>query len=452
MPPPLVDRKYLLAAAFLVALGTATLAGYYGLRTPATPKAINNFEPQHNPTVEVHHLAGSEGEHKPVPAMPVTRIVVAGRGDNLMGVLVGAGIERRTAHAAIMSLKGVYNPRRDLHIGDRIELTFVTDEAGSAGPAAAALPQLTLTTLRLPLAWDRDVEVRRNGDDGDFHSTERIRPLKRRLARAGGTITASLFVDGTAAGIPPRVLAELIWHYSFDVDLQRELRAGDEFAVMYERFVDPTDVVVHNGAIEYARLVLRGKALPLYRYRTTAGTLGWFNAMGASIRKRIMKMPIDVARLSSRFGNRVHPILGFTRLHTGVDFAAPRGTPVYAAGDGRIVALGRKGNYGNYIRIHHNSIYQTAYGHLKGYTHGLKRGSRVRQGQVIGYVGSTGLSTGPHLHYEIHRNGRSINPLRFRPPSREQLTDLELVRFQAHRVELEHQYHALAAPAHFAAK
>ena len=452
MPPPLVDRKHLLAAAFLVALGATVLAGYSGLCTAAPSIATNKPEPLHNPTAEVHNLAGPKVEHNPVPVMPLTRIVVAGRGDNLMGVLVRAGIERPTAHAAIMSLNDVYNPRRDLQIGDRIELTFAADEAGSAEPAADAFPPLALTMLRLPLAWDRDVEVRRNGDDGDFHATERIRPLKRRLARAGGTITASLFVDGTAAGIPPRVLAELIWHYSFDVDLQRELRAGDEFTVMYERFVDPTDTVVHNGAIEYARLVLRGKALPLYRYRTTAGTLGWFNAMGASIRKRIMKMPIDGARLSSRFGNRVHPILGFTRLHTGVDFAAPRGTSVYAAGDGRIVALGRKGDYGNYIRIHHNSIYQTAYGHLKGYAHGLKRGSRVRQGQVIGYVGSTGLSTGPHLHYEIHRNGRPINPLRLKLPSREQRTDTELVRFQAHRMELERRYQTLAAPAHFAAK
>ena len=448
MPPPSVDRKKWLAAAAIAGLGTVAVTSYYD--TPAVMLATTDLETERTPAAEVHYLTRGESEYEPAPFMPTTRIVVVGRGDNLMGVLARAGVGRRTAHAAIMPLKGVYDLRRDLHIGDRLELTFGRAGAEPAGPAADAAPRLTLTGLRLPLAWDRDVEVRRNGA-GAFHATELIKPLKRLLARAGGTISASLHVDGTAAGIPPRVLAELIRLYSFDVDFQRELRAGDEFTAMYARFVDPTGIVVHDGAIEYARLVLRGTALPLYRYRTTAGTLGWFNAMGASLRKTVMKTPIDGARLSSRFRKRVHPILGFTRLHAGVDFAAPRGTPIYAAGDGRIVALGRKGNYGNYIRIRHNGTYQTAYGHLNGYVRGLKRGSRVRQGQVIGYVGSTGRSTGPHLHYEIHRNGRPINPPGLKLPSREKLTGRELARFQAHRAELDRQYHALAGPTHLAA-
>ena len=205
-------------------------------------------------------------------------------------------------------------------------------------------------------------------------------------------------------------------------------------------------VVVNNGEIQYAKLTLRGTELPLYRFETPEGNLDYFNTKGESVRKALMKTPIDGARLSSRFGNRKHPILGYTRLHAGVDFAAPRGTPIYAAGDGTVTVAGTNGGYGKYIKIRHNGTYSTAYAHLNGYARGVRKGKRVRQGQVIGYVGSTGRSTGPHLHYEIHRNGKQINPLGLKLPSGEKLKGQTLEAFLSLRDTVDRQFALLSDP------
>ena len=331
---------------------------------------------------------------------PVIREVAVESGDNLMGILVRAGVDRSEAYAAIAALKGVYNPRRDLNVGDMLQLTLWPSEAAADDKLTAAESEATtaLNSLLLPVSYDRDVAVMR-GDDGGFSAAEIERPLVRHEVRAEGTIDSSLFVDGRNAGLPIDVLIELIRIYSFDVDFQREIQPGDRFEVMYEQFRDEAGKPVHNGDVAYARLTLSGTELPLYRYETTAGNLDWFNARGESVRKALMRTPIDGARLSSGFGMRKHPVLGYSRMHTGTDFAAPSGTPIYAAGSGTIQEIGKKGGYGNYIRIRHNSNYDTAYAHMKGFARGMTRGKRVNQGQVIGYVGTTGRSTGPHLHY-----------------------------------------------------
>jgi murein DD-endopeptidase MepM/ murein hydrolase activator NlpD len=388
---------------------------------------------------------------------PVVRAVAVESGDNLMSILVRAGVDRSEAHAAIAALEGVYNPRRDLSVGDTLQLTLwpagAADDklrAGSradsrAGGNPGDVPEdtpLALDNLLLPVAFDRDVAVKR-GDDGGFSAAEIERPLERHQLRAEGTIGSSLFVDGRDAGLPIGVLIELIRIYSFDVDFQREIQPGDRFEVMYEQFRDDDGKPVHNGEIAYARLTLSGTELPLYRYETTAGNLDWFNAKGESVRKALMRTPIDGARLSSGFGMRKHPILGYSRLHAGTDFAAPSGTPIYAAGSGTIQEIGVKGGYGKYIRLRHNSNYDTAYAHMKGYARGMTRGKRVNQGQIIGYVGTTGRSTGPHLHYEVHRDGAKINPLALKLPSGEKLKGKELDRFVALRKEVDRSYAAL---------
>ncbi len=384
----------------------------------------------HTALAEVLWQAVWEAETDPVPPVPITTPVEVKSGDSLMQVLTEAGIERGLAHSAIQSLKGVYDPRRDLRVGDELRLRF----APAAGKEAE--PKLRLVGLTLPLAFDRDVAVRRE-PDGTFSASEIEKPTDRRTERAVGVIDSSLFVDGSNAGVSARVLIELIRIYSFDVDFQREIQPGDSFELMFDRFYDKTGAVVSEGEIQYAKLTLSGKELPLYRYTTSDGDPDYFNTAGESVRKALMRTPIDGARLSSRFGKRKHPILGYTRLHAGVDFAAPRGTPIYAAGNGVLEAIGRNGGYGNYIRVRHNSTFKTAYAHLKGYARGLKKGTRVRQGQVIGYVGSTGRSTGPHLHYEVHRNGSQINPLTLKLPSGEKLSGERLAQFQAHRVEVD---------------
>ena len=228
------------------------------------------------------------------------------------------------------------------------------------------------------------------------------------------------------------------------MDFQRDIRPGDGFEVMFKRFHDAEGNLVHNGAIVHAALTLSGERRPIYLHTTADGRTGYFNEKGESARKALMRTPIDGARLSSAFGKRRHPVLGYSMMHRGVDFAAPAGTPIYAAGQGSIVYAGRKGAYGNYIRLRHNRLYATAYAHMRRFARGMAKGRRVKQGQVIGYVGSTGRSTGPHLHYEILREGRRVNPFKVKMPSGRKLTGKELERFLAARDDIDRQY---AAPA-----
>ncbi len=382
---------------------------------------------------------------EPEPPQPLVHTVEIENGDNLMDVLIKAGAERAEAHTAIQSLKGVYDPRRDLRVGDELQITLgpVIKDAGAAEETP---PDYELSSLRLPVTYDREVEVARAPGD-DFIAREIELPLTSEFVRVTGTIDSSLFVNGRDAGIPISVLIELIRIYSFDVDFQRDIWNGDAFEIMFERQRNADDVVVNNGDIHYAKLTLRGTQLPFYRFETSKGTIDYFNEKGESVRKALMKTPLDGARLSSRFGNRKHPILGYTRLHAGVDFAAPTGTPIYAAGDGTVDVARTNGGYGKYIRIRHNGTYATAYAHLNGYARGVRQGKRVRQGQVIGYVGSTGRSTGPHLHYEIHRDGKPINPLGLKLPSGEKLAGDRLAAFQAMRSDVDARFAALAPPA-----
>ena len=381
---------------------------------------------------------------EPEPPLPLVQTVEIENGDNLMDVLIKAGAERAEAHTAIQSLKGVYDPRRDLRVGDQLQITLgpVIDTAEKKDIAA---PDYELSSLRLPVTYDREVEVERAEDD-DFIAREIELPLTTEFVRVSGSIDSSLFVNGRNAGIPISVLIELIRIYSFDVDFQRDIWNGDAFEIMFERQRNQDDVVVNNGDIHYAKLTLRGTALPFYQFETSTGTVDYFNEKGESVRKALMKTPLDGARLSSRFGNRKHPILGYTRLHAGVDFAAPTGTPIYAAGDGTVEMAKVNGGYGKYIRIRHNGTYSTAYAHLNGYARGVGSGKRVRQGQVIGYVGSTGRSTGAHLHYEIHRDGKQINPLGLKLPSGEKLKGDRLATFQSLRESVDARFAALAEP------
>ncbi len=365
------------------------------------------------------------------PPLAVSRSVRVEKGDSLMRLLTGAGVGTHQAQAAIDALAGVYDPRRDLQIGQTLSLQFTQGGA----------EELTFQALRLPVAYDTDVAVRR-GADG-FTANEVARPVERRLERAAGVINDSVYQAGIEAGMPPELLVSLMRIYSYDVDFQRGVHPGDGFELLFERVYDDAGEPIHTGDVMYAKLTLSGHELPLFRYETTGGTIDYFTPKGESVRKALLRTPIDGARISSNFGNRRHPILGYTRLHAGTDFAAPSGTPIYAAGDGVIEAIGRNGGYGNYIRIRHNGAFKSAYAHMSKFARGLDRGERVRQGQVIGYVGSTGRSTGPHLHYEIHRDDKKINPMKLKLPSGEKLAGEELERFAAHRINLTEQFAAL---------
>lgn len=355
-------------------------------------------------------------------------------GDTLMALLVDAKVGRNDAHAAITAISKLFKPR-DLKPGLRVTVSQENSQEG-----------VTLKQVALAVDPKHDI-VARQDDSGTFTADTIEHTLKKNVVRAGGVIQSSLYLAGRRADLSPSVLADLIRIFSFDVDFQRDVQPNDTFNLMYERHFDDAGVAVAEGEILIAEMVLSGKRIRMYRYRTKNGETDYFDEKGRSVRKALVLTPIDGARISSGYGRRRHPILGYTKMHRGIDFAAPRGTPVYAAGHGTVEVAGRNGGYGKYIRIRHNGSYKTAYAHLKGYANGIRKGKRVRQGQVIGYVGSTGRSTGPHLHYEILKNGKQTNPKRLNLPSGRKLAGAELKRFLTARVVQDKRYAALPVAA-----
>ena len=351
----------------------------------------------------------------------VRKAVTIRSGDTLSVALTRAGGTREEAEAAIVAFRKVHNPRK-LRVGQTLSLAF-EPESGSNGTQR-------LASLALDVAADRDVVVTR-GKDGIFLPSVEDRPLDRILQRTAGTIDSSLYVSARAAGMPNQVLMEMVHIFSFDVDFQREIQRGNRFEVLYDAVFNGDGEFVENGPILYAKLEVGEREVELFRYQPDEGPADYLDASGASVRKALMRTPINGARLSSAYGMRKHPILGYNKKHLGVDFAAPTGTPIYAGGDGTITMIGWHGNFGKYVRIRHNSTYSTGYAHLSGYAKGMKKGKRVRQGQVIAYVGNTGMSTGPHLHYEVMRGNKRINPMTLKLPSGRKLKGQELAEFQA---------------------
>jgi murein DD-endopeptidase MepM/ murein hydrolase activator NlpD len=355
------------------------------------------------------------------------------RGDTLMKMLVGAGFDRSDAHSAITALREVYDPRK-LKPGQTITVKL--------DPATAKTP--VLLGLALDPDVDRNVSVNRSEDMKAFSAAEVRKALVEKPVRVDGDIQSSLYEAAVAGGMPPSVLIELIHAMSFDVDFQRDIQPGDSFKVMFSRFHDEvTGAALRNGDISHARFTLSGKELRIYRFKDKSGRVDFFDEKGNSVRKALLKTPVDGARISSRYGKRRHPILGYTKMHRGVDFAAPRGTPIYAAGDGVVEASGWNGGYGRYVRIRHNGEYKTAYAHMKGIAKAARKGKRVRQGDIIGWVGTTGRSTGPHLHYEVLRGSRQVNPLSIKLPTGKKLTGTELAKFLDLRREIDREFDSL---------
>ena len=370
--------------------------------------------------------------------------VQVSRGETLSDILTRVGVSGADRAGAIKSLKKVYKPSR-LRQGQAVSVTFQTNPEILSDTRHSS-PGDFLELSLLP-DFAHIIVVKKNGDDG-FSAIHEQRQLTTRLVRASNTIYQSLFMAGKKVKVPSSVLSELIRLYSWDVDFQRDIRSGDGFELMYEQYSDSQGELVHNGDVIYASLKLSGKDHAIYRHATANGDIDYFDERGQSTKKELMRTPIDGARLSSGFGRRKHPVLGYNKMHKGLDFAAPRGTPIYAAGNGTMKYAGRKGAYGNFVLIRHNATYSTAYAHMKQIN--TAKGRRVKQGQVIGYVGTTGRSTGPHLHYEIRRSGRQINPLKVKLPSGRKLMGQELTSFQSTREKIEAQYAELRQPVNLA--
>ncbi len=363
-----------------------------------------------------------------VPADPVQRRTVSlGRGDTLMELLIEADVPTGDAQQVVAALRKAHDPRK-LRAGQDFTLLFEAD-----GDAERLLG------LEFQPAIERSVSVTRT--DAGFTAETIETPLERRLTVAEGSIDFSFDQAASAAGVPAPVRAVLINQlFSYDVDWQRDIQRGDGFEILYETLTTQDGQVAKAGGIVFAALTLSGKRMPVYRFEDDQGVVDYFNAKGESIRKALLRTPIDGARLSSGFGMRRHPVLGYSKMHKGVDFAAPTGTPIYAAGNGVVEEVGPKGAYGNYIRIRHNNEIATAYAHLSRFGRNIRRGARVSQGDVIGFVGNTGRSTGPHLHYEVMKRGRQVNPLSVDLPTGRTLAGKELARFRQVMAEIDAQY------------
>ncbi len=378
--------------------------------------------------------AGDDGNATPGVE---TRTLTLDSGDTLAGVLEEAGVSDEDTNAAIAALAKVFD-LRGARAGQSFTLTFESapqvPEPAANAPAptinnlgisdsdggdnsdivipVATIPVGRLLSISFSPSVEHDITVARQADNS-FAADDVVKQLVQHQHRAGGTIDSSLYLAATQAGIPTDVVVAMIKMFSYKVDFQRDLRPNDSFEVYYSYYYTPEGLPARDGNIDYAMMRTGGHEYALYRYQPDPDQPAeYYDAKGASIRGMLMKTPVDGARITSGFGMRFHPVLGYTRMHKGIDFGVPVGTPVMASGSGVVKVAGRSSGYGNYMRVDMGNGYGFAYGHLSRFAPGVHPGSHVRQGEVVAYSGNTGLSTGPHLHYEILQNGTQVNPLK----------------------------------------
>ncbi len=292
----------------------------------------------------------------------------------------------------------------------------------------------TIVNILYPINNTLSVEIRKNKDKIEIK--ENILKLVKKEVVIRNTINNNLYLAATGAGIEPNIIIEFARIYGFEIDFQRDIRKGDTFEIFYEKFLDENNIVRDTGKIIYAHMNVNNREINLYNYNDK-DEIGYYDISGKSIVKSLMKTPINGARLSSSFGMRKHPILGFNKMHRGTDFAAPTGTPIMASGSGTVTRARWCGGGGNCVKIRHNSTYETIYAHMSKFARGIKEGKKVKQGQIIGYVGSTGMSTGPHLHYEVVVNGKKVNSQKLKLPSGKILKNEAREKFELERIKID---------------
>lgn len=355
---------------------------------------------------------------------PLRRTVRLERGDTLIGLLMDLAVPQAEAHMALNALRTVYNPK-DMNAGS--EVTVLFDGAGAFDGFA------------FDSSAEQSITVQRKGEG--YAAAAKKHPLTLSTMAANVQVEGSLYESGVKSGIPAAAMASLTKVLSYNVDFQRDIKLGDSFRVIYDELHNPDGQLVRTGDIAYAELILNDRVVKVYRFKQANGDYDYFDESGRTLKRSLLRTPVNAARMTSGFGMRRHPILGYSKMHRGVDFGAPTGTPIYAAGDGVIVERAYKGAYGNYVRIRHTGDMSTAYAHMSRFANGVQKGSRVKQGQVIGYVGSTGRSTGPHLHYEILVGGVQVNPLKVANVSlTEPLKGGDLARFKAMQASIKNGF------------
>jgi len=294
-----------------------------------------------------------------------------------------------------------------------------------------------ISQITIPITKKKDFVLTYNNKN-TFDYAEITKKLTLGKVYKENIIRNSLYKSAIEKEINPSIIVQFAQIYGFQVDFQRDIKKNDSFQIVYEEYKNDENKTVDFGNILYANLILQGKSLELYFFNSKDNKINdHFESNGQSIKKTLMKTPINGARLSSPFGNRKHPILGYTKLHAGTDFAAPMGTPIMASGSGTIIKVGWCGGGGNCVKIRHNSTYTTVYAHMSKFARGIKKGVRVKQAQVIGFVGSTGMSTGPHLHYEVIQNGKKVNSQTLKLPSGKKLKGNEREQFELAKIKID---------------
>ena len=391
---------------FMSFLITAVIPGLgirdWGLGKISTPHIVASREDSIAPEETLAASPPIPNPQAPIsnaPTFPRTLALEVGKGDTLVGLLIKNQVPKAEAHNVVVALKKEFNPRA-LKVGQRINVTL--DRHEKLGDAAA------VKELAIKLPNLSTVELARLAN-GSFNVAATKEELFKNAYRAHGTVKTSFSQAADDAGLPMSAINELIKAYSYDVDFQRDIHPGDTIEVLLDRKTTKNGEVGGYENLRYAALTLNGKKHEIFRFKDNYGEFAWYDGKGRAVKKSLIRTPIDGARISSGFGMRNHPILGYSKMHRGVDFAAPTGTPIFAAGDGTVTFKGWKGGYGNFVEIRHNGTYSTAYGHISRFGK-ISVGNRVKQGQIIAYVGSTGQSTGPHLHYEVRQNGAQVNP------------------------------------------
>ena len=388
---------------------------YKNIKIPTitqSSKIVSNLKDITNkPQVEADDLINkfSKNENK---LKNKETIIIVKKGQTFLSILDNFKFENKKKFEIINAINAVYD-LRELKVNQK--MIFLINDKEKVENIIIELNYNT--NLEADLRSDIKIEKKELETFSEINSQEYV-------------ISNSLYADGINNNIPNQILIKLIQLFSFDLDFQRDIQKDTKVSISYEKIFVKNKSDYALGEIEYAKIIIKNNTLEYFKFLTDDGFIDYFNRQGKNVKKSILKTPIDGARISSSFGMRKHPISGFNKMHKGVDFAAPIGTPVYAGGNGVIEMVGVNGGYGKYIRIRHNNEYKTAYAHLNSYRKGISKGVRVNQGEVIGYVGSTGRSTGPHLHYEIIYQNKKVNPLKLKLPSGKILKGDELARFE----------------------
>ena len=344
------------------------------------------------------------------------------KGENLNNVFKNYNIDQKDISKANSELKKFIKPNK-LKQGVIIDLVIKKNMSGSQ----------SLMKLNLPISKSINISLSKDINN-KFIAKKIITQLLKKIAFSENIIEKSLYASAIENNLDPNLIIEFAKIYGFEIDFQRDIRKNDTFQILHETFVDENGEWYSNGKIIYAYMSVQNKKLALYYYKTDKFS-GYFDIQGKGVEKALMKSPINGARLSSPFGIRKHPILGYNKKHLGTDFAAKKGTPIMASGTGKVIKAQWCGGGGNCIKIKHNSTYSTIYAHLSKFTNGIKVGKKVKQGQIIGYVGSTGLSTGPHLHYEVIVNGKKVNSQKLNLPPGKILKGEDRKKFEIQRIK-----------------